>query len=116
VTDDIVTRLRDSDGQGCTCQAYSYYECGCTEAVWAEMFIDEAANEIERLRELVRFKSSQIDRIRDAVENKGPEPKYHDRVHRKHMKEWPTLWKAIYSSWEELAQRPYYVSKNRQNK
>ena len=105
MTDDIVTRLRNSDGQGCTCSAYSYYECGCTEGVWAEMFIEEAADEIERLRELVKFKSRQIDCIRDAVENKGPQPKYHDAVHKKHMKEWPALWKAIYASWEELAQK-----------
>ena len=53
-TDDIVTRLRNSDGQGCTCNAYSYYECGCSEAVWAEMFITEAADEIERLRKILR--------------------------------------------------------------
>jgi hypothetical protein len=65
----------------------------------------EAADEIERLRELVRFKSSQIDCIREAVENKGPQSKYHDAVHKKHMKEWPALWKAIYASWEELAQK-----------
>lgn len=50
MNNDIVTRLRNSDGQGCTCNAYSYYECGCSEAVWAEMFITEAADEIERLR------------------------------------------------------------------
>jgi hypothetical protein len=53
-TDDIVTRLRNSDGQGCTCEAYSYYECGCEQAVWAEMFINEAADEIERLRKILR--------------------------------------------------------------
>jgi hypothetical protein len=50
VTDDIVTRLRESDGEGCTCGAWNYSECGCLEAVWAEMFITEAADEIERLR------------------------------------------------------------------
>jgi hypothetical protein len=64
--------------------------------------------EIERLRELVRFKSAQIDLIREAVENKGIQPKYHDKIHKKHMKEWPTLWRAIYASWEELAQKPYF--------
>jgi hypothetical protein len=50
VTDDIVTRLRESHGQGCTCGAWNYSECGCSEAVWAEMFITEAADEIEYLR------------------------------------------------------------------
>lgn len=54
MNDDIVTRLRNSDGQGCTCGAYSYYECGCTEAVWAEMFINDAADEIERLRNIIK--------------------------------------------------------------
>ena len=50
MTDDIVTRLRESNGEGCTCGAWNYSECGCSEAVWAEMFITEAADEIERLR------------------------------------------------------------------
>ena len=50
MTDDIVTRLRESHGEGCTCGAWNYSECGCLEAVWAEMFITEAADEIERLR------------------------------------------------------------------
>ena len=61
--DDIVTRLRDSDGQGCICEAYSYYECGCTEAVWAEMFIDEAANEIERLRKEADSLKAEVQRL-----------------------------------------------------
>jgi hypothetical protein len=97
MTDDIVARLRG-------------YIPALNAKEVPQAFVDmkEAAYEIERLRELVRFKSAQIDSIRNAVENKGPQPKYHDSIHKKHMKEWPTLWKAIYSSWEELAQRPYY--------
>jgi len=50
VSDDIVTRLRESHGEGCTCGAWNYSECGCIEAVWAEMYITDAADEIERLR------------------------------------------------------------------
>jgi hypothetical protein len=53
MTDDIVTRLRESHGQGCTCGAWNYSECGCSEAVWAEMFINDAADEIERLRNII---------------------------------------------------------------
>ncbi len=53
MTDDIVTRLRKSHGEGCTCGAWNYSECGCLEAVWAEMFITEAADEIERLRNII---------------------------------------------------------------
>jgi hypothetical protein len=61
VTDDIVTRLRESSGQGCTCEAYSYYECGCTEAIWAEMFINDAADEIENLRSQLRVCTAERD-------------------------------------------------------
>jgi len=61
VTDDIVTRLRQSNGQGCTCEAYSYYECGCTEAVWAEMYITDAADEIENLRAQLRVCIAERD-------------------------------------------------------
>ncbi len=56
-----MTRLRNSDGQGCTCNAYSYYECGCSEAVWAEMFITEAADEIERLRAELKLRTAERD-------------------------------------------------------
>ena len=61
--DDIVTRLRDGDGHGCTCGAYSYYECGCTEGVWAEMFINEAADEIERLRKEADSLKAEVQRL-----------------------------------------------------
>lgn len=50
MTNDIVTQLRESNGQGCTCGAWNYSECGCSEATWAEMYITDAADEIERLR------------------------------------------------------------------
>jgi len=116
VTDDIVTRLRESDGQGCTCGAYSYYECGCSEAVWAEMFIEEAADEIERLRELsfkdIYFGQLKIDeveylqeenerlrnalgKIEQAIVDEGKMPSYHRAVMKRHRQEWGTLHNAI---------------------
>lgn len=62
MTDDIVTRLRESHGQGCTCGAWNYSECGCPEATWAEMFITEAADEIEHLRKQLDEVSRERDR------------------------------------------------------
>ena len=50
VTDDIVTRLRNSYGQGCTCFAHHSFECSCVGAQWVEHYVEEAADEIERLR------------------------------------------------------------------
>ena len=70
MTDDIVTRLRESHGQGCTCGAWNYSECGCPEATWREMFITEAANEIERLRNAVKVRDLQIlanSKVMDAM-------------------------------------------------
>lgn len=34
-------------------------------------------------------------RIRAAVTNPGPKPLWHQKIMRRHRKEWPTLWKAI---------------------
>ena len=36
-----------------------------------------------------------ILRLRKAVFNKGPNPKFHDKLMKKHRKEWPELWIAI---------------------
>jgi hypothetical protein len=58
MTDDIVAKLRNENGPNCTCFARSYYECGCEEAVWSEMFINDAADEIERLRKILRHVAS----------------------------------------------------------
>lgn len=51
--DDIVDLLR-MGSTGCNCGAWSYSECGCHEAQWSEMYIDAAADEIEKLRSLVK--------------------------------------------------------------
>ena len=52
VSDDIVTRLREGYGQGCKCFARCKCECGC-DAIWAGRYTNEAADEIERLRQLI---------------------------------------------------------------
>jgi hypothetical protein len=36
-----------------------------------------------------------ILRLRKAVFNKGPNPKLHDKLQKKHRSEWPELWVAI---------------------
>lgn len=36
-----------------------------------------------------------ILRLRKAVFNKGPNPKLHDKLMKKHRSEWPELWVAI---------------------
>lgn len=69
MTDDIVNRLRAK---------YSGQLPICTEA----------ADEIERLR-------SVISDIQKAVTDEGRSPAHHQKVIRKHRKEWPVLWKAI---------------------
>lgn len=63
MTDDIVTRLREGHGQGCKCYADYWYECAC-DAVWAEQYINEAADEIERLR-------AENQMLNEALANKG---------------------------------------------
>jgi hypothetical protein len=47
-------RLADalsSNGEGCECHASSYYECGCDDAIWPEMYVLQAAAELRRLHE-----------------------------------------------------------------
>lgn len=51
--DDIVDLLR-MGSTGCNCGAWSYSECGCHEAQWSEMYIDAAADEIERWQDIAR--------------------------------------------------------------
>jgi hypothetical protein len=36
-----------------------------------------------------------LDALADAVGDKGPRPDYHDKVERRHRREWPRLWQAI---------------------
>lgn len=42
----------------CDCYAMAYFECGC-DAIWPEMFIDDAAKELRRLHE-------ENERLRNA--------------------------------------------------
>jgi len=37
----------------------------------------------------------QLDNLRKAIEDKGPYPKLHNKVMRRHRAEWPALWRAI---------------------
>ncbi len=74
VADDIVTRLRVKDG------VYTEF--------WQQQLMDEAADEIERLR-------AAIGTVIAAIDKKGPHPGYHDALTAQHRAEWPTLWQAI---------------------
>lgn len=60
--DDIVTRLREGNGQGCKCYADYWYECAC-DAIWAEQYILEAADEIERLREQNDYLKANVEML-----------------------------------------------------
>jgi hypothetical protein len=69
MTDDIVTRLRNSYGQGCTCFAHHSFECICVGAQWVERYVDEAADEIERLRENNEYLKNVIETLRNEARN-----------------------------------------------
>ena len=40
----------ESNGEGCTCHAYSAYECAC-DASWPVFYIKDAATELRRLHD-----------------------------------------------------------------
>ena len=94
MTDDIVTRLREQ----------------ALEGIWdftqASFDMQNAADEIERLRELVKFHNNQLRQIRNAIYDEGINPAYHQYVMRKQRKEWPTLWEALDEAMKDLAQKP----------
>ena len=52
--------------------------------------IDAMESRLER----DKYLSILVD-IKNAIDNAGPVPKYHNHIIRKHRSEWPTLWKAI---------------------
>ena len=60
MSDDIVTRLRNSYGQGCTCFAHHSFECSCVGAQWVERYVDEAADEIEILRKALALAVGEL--------------------------------------------------------
>ena len=75
--DDIVTRLR--------ARALIAFQNGAD----GNAFIDEkAADEIERLRVIIRG-------ISDAVTNEGINPQYHRKVVAKTKTDWPFFWSKI---------------------
>lgn len=57
--------------------------------------MDLALKEIAELKSQIHTMHALIDGLRDAIENEGPNPKYHRSVYRKHRKKWPTLWRSI---------------------
>lgn len=44
--------------------------------------------------ELIYIKS-RIWQIKQAIQNQGPKKTYHQKIVKKHRKEWPTLWVGI---------------------
>ena len=75
--DDIVTRLHSS-----------YFQMKHAGDVRTKNILDEAADEIERLRNLIKG-------VAEAVTNEGIMPSYHRKVMRKHRRQWPVLWSRI---------------------
>lgn len=49
---------------------------------------DTVLDELERLR-------AAVDRVLAAIDDEGRHPEFHRTVHRRHSREWPTLWGAI---------------------
>lgn len=59
------------------------------EVYWGEPY-DHA-----RLAAFLERVDLNLEQLRAAVENPGPNPAYHYRMMDQHRKEWPTLWNAI---------------------
>jgi hypothetical protein len=66
--------LLNSRGQGCTCEAWYAGECGCPDAVWPENYIQQAIEEIKRLRlalkqeiKLSNFLAKKLDDWRNVA-------------------------------------------------
>ena len=78
MSDDIVSRL------------WQYTPEAPNAPMETRLLLNDAANEIERLR-------GAIDLVIQAIENEGPVPKYHRELMGFHVREWPTLWRAIYN-------------------
>ena len=62
---------------------------------FTKIILQQAEEEIERLRTQLNRRNMQIEAIRKAIQNEGPQPRYHRTLMRKHRREWKTLWKAI---------------------
>ena len=45
-----------------------------------------------------------IEDLLEAIDNKGPAPRYHDLIMNKHREEWPLLWERIDALREVLAE------------
>ena len=69
MADDIVTILRTGFGEDCKCYARCYCKCGCSGVVWAANYTDDAADEIERLREEVYDLGEHAKHQQEAIEH-----------------------------------------------
>lgn len=47
-------------------------------------------SEIENRRLL-----SCIEQLKSAINDEGPNPRYHNKIMKKHRRDWPVLWEAI---------------------
>ena len=50
---------------------------------------------IDQYDEAVQCMLDALEGILEAIDNKGPSPKYHDIVMKRHREEWPRLWERI---------------------
>jgi hypothetical protein len=73
---DLVFVLRNGHGQDCRCAAHCACECACQDALWAQHFVGAAADEIDRLRALIRdyvtMEVAYQDELADARSGDGP--------------------------------------------
>lgn len=53
-----------------------------------QLVLEDAWKEIASLR-------IAIDRVVEAIENEGPNPKWHRRILYTHRTQWPYLWKCL---------------------
>ncbi len=49
----MLARNLESNGKGCSCYARNSSDCCCSNAIWAEDFILEAAKELRRLHDIL---------------------------------------------------------------
>jgi hypothetical protein len=42
-----------------------------------------------------RFDWYEVEKLRRAIEEEGPQPAHHRETMARHRREWPTLWAAI---------------------
>ena len=48
-----------------------------------------------RQKRLVLEAAKRWAAAQEAITNEGPQPRFHQKVMKRHQKEWPTLWAAL---------------------